>query len=41
VLVDALQNCEGTSTDVAAGSGHIVRMKAPPGIETALVARYV
>jgi putative protease len=41
VLVDALQDSRGVSTDVAAGSGHIVRMKAPTGIENALVARYI
>ena len=41
VWVDALLNGEGTNTGVAAGSGHIVRLKAPSGVENALVARYI
>jgi putative protease len=39
--VDALWDRTGASTEVAAGSGHVVRIKAPAAALHALVARHV
>ena len=39
--VDQLLNGEGQVVEAALGSGHIVRMKAPPGVIHALVARFI
>jgi putative protease len=39
--VDALLSGEGAEINVAPGSGHIVRMKAPAEVRNALVTRYI
>jgi putative protease len=39
--VDALLSGEGAEINVAPGSGHIVRMKAPAEVRNALVTRYL
>ncbi|MDE2259668.1 MAG: tRNA 5-hydroxyuridine modification protein YegQ [Betaproteobacteria bacterium] len=41
VLLEILQNREGTAVEFAPGSGHEVRMPLPAGLEQAFIARYV
>ncbi len=41
VLLEILQNREGTAVKIAPGSGHEVRMPLPAGLEQAFIARYV